>query len=225
MPRSTSGGGPSYDLTFCFWPAQRGPAIDLITVDYNCTDEMQAWDAVIKQVELSRETPSGRGVYVNTWVWDGFVEGMDSGYVRESHGTAPYVERYALDGSPAGGFFVLENSVLHPVTEGAPKIRLDVEIRLAYNADGDIVVDRASYTTTATTIAVRVQPGTAWLGSFKACARRGPGRGTAPAPCFAIASRFRPRTPPPGCPWLLRTACACFSRGTWLQYRNERDSV
>lgn len=117
------------------------------TEDYNnCTDEMQTWDAVIKQVELSRETPSGRGVYVNIWVWDGFVEGMDSGYVWESHGTAPYVERYALDGSPAGGFFSLENSVLHPVTTGAPKIRLDVEFRLAYNSNGDIVVDRASYT-------------------------------------------------------------------------------
>jgi len=120
---------------------------ELITEDYNnCTDEMQAWDAVVRQVEMSRETPSGRGVYVNIWVWEGTVEGLESGYVWRSRGTAPYVERYALDGSPAGGFFVLENSVLHPVTAGAPRIRLDVVFRMAYNANGDLVVDQAGYT-------------------------------------------------------------------------------
>ena len=117
------------------------------TVDYNnCTDEFQYWDATVRSVELSKETPSGRGVYVNVWVWEGTVEGMDSGYQWTSKGTSPYVERYALDGSPAGGYFALENSVLHPLTPGAPKIRLDVELRLAYNANGDVVVDKYSYT-------------------------------------------------------------------------------
>jgi len=129
------------------WAGAVVSEIDFATEDYNnCTDEWQSWDAVIKQVELSRETPSGRGVYVNIWVWEGTVEGLDSGYLWRSRGTAPYVERYALDGSPAGGYFVLENSVLHPVTPGAPKIRLDVEFRTAFNANGDIVIDKASYT-------------------------------------------------------------------------------
>ena len=129
------------------WAGAVVSEFEFLTEDYNnCTDEMQSWDGVIKQVELSRETPSGRGVYVNIWVWDAIVEGQESGYVWTSKGTSPYVERYALDGSPAGGFFWLENSVMHPLTEGAPMMRLDVETRLAYNADGDVVVDKTEYT-------------------------------------------------------------------------------
>jgi hypothetical protein len=128
------------------WAGAVVSEFELTTEDYNnCTDEMQSWDVVIRQVEIARETPSGRGVYVNVWVWDGTVEGQKSGYLWESKGTAPYVERYALDGSPAGGLFILENSVLHPVTPGAPKIRLDVEFRMAYNANGDLVVYQDNY--------------------------------------------------------------------------------
>jgi len=129
------------------WAGAVVSEFEFLTEDYNnCTGEMQSWEAVIKQVELSSETPSGRGVYVSIWVWDAIVQGEDSGYLWTSKGTSPYVERYALDGSPAGGFFLLENSVMHPLTEGAPMVRLDVEARLAYNANGDVVVDKAEYT-------------------------------------------------------------------------------
>ncbi len=133
--------------TSAAWAGAVVSEFEFFTQDYNnCMEENQTWDATVRQVELARVTPSGRVVYVNIWVWNGTVEGDDSGYVWTSRGTAPLVDRSALDGSPAGGFFVLENSVLHPLTEGAPRIRLDVELRLAFNANGDIVVDRASYT-------------------------------------------------------------------------------
>ena len=129
------------------WAQAQHNEFPFVTQDYNnCTDEIQDWDVLIREVVVWRQTPSGQWVYVNMWIWDGTVEGQDSGYLWSSRGTAPYVERYALDGSLAGGFFVLENSVLHPLTQGAPRIRLDVEIRTTFNANGDLVVDQANYT-------------------------------------------------------------------------------
>jgi len=115
--------------------------------DWNdCTGEDVYWDVIVYQVEQWRETPSGRGVYVNIWNWYGTVEGLQSGYLWTSRGTAPYVERYALNGSPAGGYFSLENSVLKPASPGAPRIKLDADFRMSYNANGDLTVERASYT-------------------------------------------------------------------------------
>jgi hypothetical protein len=129
------------------WAGAVVTEFEFTTEDYNnCTDEMQTWDVVIKQVELSGETPGGRGLYASMWVWNGTVEGQDTGYLWRSAGTSPYMERYALDGSSAGGYFVLENSVMHPLTSGAPRVRLDVVYRMAFNANGDLVVDQAEYT-------------------------------------------------------------------------------
>jgi hypothetical protein len=129
------------------WAGAEHYEFPFTVVDYNdCTGEWVAWDVVISEVLQAHETPSGRGVFVDVWLWRGTVEGLSSGYLWTTKGTSPYVERYALDGSPAGGFFWLENSVLKPASPGAPRIKLDVDVRMAYNANGEIVVDQFNYT-------------------------------------------------------------------------------
>ena len=94
---------------------------------------------------MGKETPGGQGNFASIWVWDETVERLSSGYVWTSRAQSPYVERYSLENSLTGGFFVIENSILHPVTPEAPRIKLDVMIRLVYNAQGDLVVDQATY--------------------------------------------------------------------------------
>lgn len=116
-------------------------------IDYNdCTDELVSWDAVVREVVVNHQNPGGRGLFVSHWLWDGLVEGQDSGYIWSSHGTSPYVETYSVDNFLTGGFVLIENSVLHPETPGAPRIKLDVNIRMRFNANGDLVVDQVQYT-------------------------------------------------------------------------------
>ena len=120
------------------WPFQ--------VIDYNdCTDEEVLWTVNVRQTILDKQSPSGRGLYLDNWTFEGILEGVDSGYIWTTKGRANYVETYSLEKSQTGGFVLIENSILKPVTSGAPRIKLDVKIRLTYNADGEPVVDRARY--------------------------------------------------------------------------------
>ena len=129
------------------WAGAQHNEFQFQIVDWNdCTGEEVLWDVLIREVAMGKEAPSGQGTFRSVWVWDGTVEGLSTGYVWTSKGTSPYVERYSLENSLTGGFFVIENSVLHPVTPEAPRIKLEVMIRMVYNAHGDLVVDQATYT-------------------------------------------------------------------------------
>ena len=129
------------------WAGAQHNEFQFQTLDWNdCTEEEVAWDVLIREVVLGKETPSGQGMFMDQWFWDGTVEGLTTGYIWTSKGQAPYVERYSLNNSLTGGFFAIENSILQPVTPGAPRIMLDVMFRLVFNAQSDLVVDQASYT-------------------------------------------------------------------------------
>lgn len=129
------------------WAGAEHYEFPLTLLDYNdCTEELVEWNAIIKEVFIAHETPSGQGLFRDKWLWEGTVEGLDSGYLWSSKGIASVVENYALENSLTGGFLLVENSVLKPITPDAPAIKLDVKIRTAFNANGDLVVDRVTYT-------------------------------------------------------------------------------
>lgn len=129
------------------WAGAEHHEFPLALLDYNdCTGEEVLWDVVVKEIFHAYETPSGQAHILSKWLWEGTVEGLDSGHIWMSKGVSPYVERFSLENSLTGGFVLIENSILKPVTPGAPRIKLDVNIRLAFNANGDLVVDRATYT-------------------------------------------------------------------------------
>lgn len=115
--------------------------------DWNdCTGEVVHWDVWMDMVALAMETPSGQGIEASLTRWEGTVEGLSTGYLWTSKGQSPVISRYSLENSLTGGFLAIENSVLKPVTPGAPMIKLDVHIQFAYNAAGELVVDKAVYT-------------------------------------------------------------------------------
>jgi len=114
--------------------------------DYiECMDEDVFWDAIIYETYLEKQTPSGQGVIVDNWRWESTVEGVESGNLWYTRGTAPYVATYSLNNSQSGGYISLENSVLQPVTPGLPRIKLTAFFTLRYNAAGDLKVDTANY--------------------------------------------------------------------------------
>jgi len=117
--------------------------------DYiECMDEDVFWDAIIYETLLVKETPSGQGVIVDNWRWESTVEGVESGNLWFTRGTAPYVETYSLNNSLNGGYIAMENSVLQPVTPGLPRIKLSAFFSMRYNALGELTVDAARYTYT-----------------------------------------------------------------------------
>ena len=129
------------------WAGAEHFEFPLTLLDYNdCTEEVVEWDVIIKEVFFTHEVPSGQGLFRDKWLWEGTVEGLDSGYLWSSKGIASVVETYSLGNSLTGGFLLVENSALKPITPDAPAIKLDVKIRTAFNANGDLVVDRVTYT-------------------------------------------------------------------------------
>ena len=111
----------------------------------NCTDEVVIWDAVIQETFHYNETPSGQVLVMDHWRFEGTVEGVDSGYLWSTKGVSPYTERFSLNNSLAGGFMLIENALMRPLTPDTPAIRLNVNIRLAFNASGELVVERVNY--------------------------------------------------------------------------------
>lgn len=114
--------------------------------DYiDCTGEAGTWDIMVSEVTLQNETPSGKGHFMwHAW-WEGTLTGHDTGYEWYTKGILQVVDRYALNGDPVGGSMQMENSILKPLTPGAPRILLDVHMKTTYNAHGDLVVDKFTY--------------------------------------------------------------------------------
>jgi hypothetical protein len=117
-----------------------------IVEDYiDCTEEAGTWEFMVSEVTLDHETPSGKGHFMwHAW-WEGTLVGHDTGYEWYTKGILQSVQRYSLNGDSVGGEMTLENSILKPLTSGAPPILLDVFIQSSYNANGDLVVDKFTY--------------------------------------------------------------------------------
>jgi hypothetical protein len=114
--------------------------------DYiNCTDEEGTWEFMVSEVTLDHTTPSGKGHFMwHAW-WEGTLVGHDSDYEWYTKGILQSVQRYSINGDLVGGEMTLENSILKPLTPGAPRILLDVFIQTSYNAKGDLVIDKFAY--------------------------------------------------------------------------------
>jgi len=115
-------------------------------VDWNnCTDEDVIWDMVIQETFHYNETPSGQVLIMDHWRFKGTVEGVHSDNRWSTKGVSPYIERFSLNNSLAGGFVLIENALMRPLTPDTPTIRLGVNISLVFNASGELVVDRFNY--------------------------------------------------------------------------------
>lgn len=127
----------------------QGPNAWVIPGEYiDCTDEGGTWDIMVSEAILDHATPSGKGHYMWHAMWEGTLMGEDSGHEWYTKGILQVVERYSLNGDPVGAYLQVENSILKPLTPGAPRILLDVFIQTTFNAKGDQVVDKFTYALT-----------------------------------------------------------------------------
>jgi hypothetical protein len=111
----------------------------------DCTDEEGVWEIMVSEVTLGHETPSGKGHFVWHAMWEGSLTGNSTGYEWYTKGILQEVDRYSLNGDLVGGSLQLENSIIRPVSPGAPRMLLDVFIQTSFNANGDMVVDKFNY--------------------------------------------------------------------------------
>ena len=126
-----------------------GPSEWVIPGEYiDCTDEGGTWYIWVSEVVLDHATPSGNGHFMWHANWEGTLMSEDSGNEWYTKGILQLIDRYSLDGDPVGGFFQVENSILKPLTPGAPRMLLDVFIQTTFNANGDLVVDKFTYALT-----------------------------------------------------------------------------
>lgn len=118
-----------------------------VTEDWNdCTDEVVTWDALVHQTLHINETPSGQVLFREHWRFEGTVEGQTTGYLWFTKGMVSLTDRTSLNNSLTGSFGLIENALMRPLTPDTPTIRLDVNIKFAFNAAGDQVVERFNYT-------------------------------------------------------------------------------
>jgi len=117
---------------------------DIVVDDYaDCTDEIVHWDGSVIATIQSKETPSGKTLYFEHWRFEAEVTGLSTGYVWDASGMSHYQEHSGI--TETGGWMLVENAIMKAVTPGAPRVKLDVLIKMAYNANGDLVVDRNIY--------------------------------------------------------------------------------
>ena len=117
-----------------------------VTEDWNdCTAEWVTWDAVIRETFHLNETPGGKILVRDHWRFKGTVEGLTTGFLWSTKGMASIIERISLNNTQTGGFAVIENALMRPLTPDTPTVRLDVNIKFAFNASGEQVVDRVNY--------------------------------------------------------------------------------
>jgi len=117
-----------------------------ITEDYNdCTGEEVLWDAIVRQTVNYVETKSGQVNYREHWRFEGTVEGLETGYLWSTKGMVSLIDRVSLDNNLTGGFGLVENALMRPLTADTPTVRLDVNIKTAFNAAGELVVDNVTY--------------------------------------------------------------------------------
>ena len=114
--------------------------------DYNnCTGEWVMWDVAITGTFLERVTPSGQINILDHWSFEGTVASLESSDMWSTKGRALLKDRWSINNSYTGGFFIIENSVMKPLTPETPSVRLDIHFRLAFNAEGELVVERDDY--------------------------------------------------------------------------------
>lgn len=115
-------------------------------VDYNdCTGEEVLWVAEVTQTFQYNESASGQVLMHDFWRFEGTVEGQTTGYVWYAKGISSYMERFGLNGQLTGGWALIERAPMRPLTPGAPAIMLNVNMKFAYNAAGELVVERVDY--------------------------------------------------------------------------------
>jgi hypothetical protein len=117
----------------------------IVVPDYaDCVNEDVVWDAVVREVTLTKETPSGQVLFMDHWNFEGTVT-SSSGYQWTTRGTVQVHESYSLDNSLTGKVGQLENALLKSQNPGVPDMRLDVRFHLGFNASGELVVDSFRY--------------------------------------------------------------------------------
>jgi hypothetical protein len=117
--------------------------------DYNdCTGEMVRWNAVLTSfdfVHISGNGDNPKYHVVSHFQWTAVVTGLTTGYVWETNGGGKdSIKNDATDGLPFKEVFI-ENSVLKPITSGAPRIQFHALIRFRLDENGDPVADAIDY--------------------------------------------------------------------------------
>jgi hypothetical protein len=117
--------------------------------DYNdCTAEMARWNAVLTSFDFIHVSGKGDNqTYhaVSHFQWTAVVTGLTTGFVWETNGGGKDSIKYDdTDGLPYKEVFI-ENSVLKPITPGAPRIQFHALIRFRLDENGDAVADSVDY--------------------------------------------------------------------------------
>ena len=117
--------------------------------DYgDCTDEILRWNAVLTSFDFVHVSGNGDNQtfhVVSHFQWTAVVTGLTTGYVWETTGGGKdSVKSDASDGLPYKEVFI-ENSVLKPVTAGAPRIRFHALLRMREDGEGNLVTDSLDY--------------------------------------------------------------------------------
>lgn len=117
--------------------------------DYNdCTGEMILWDAVLSTFDFVHVTGNAGQQTVHSlsqFRWTARIEGYMTGFEWETKGGGKDIIKYdPTDGMPFSEVFI-ENSILKPITPGAPRINFSALIRFKTDDSGEVVVDFARY--------------------------------------------------------------------------------
>jgi len=98
-----------------------------------CTDELVDWQLLITEfvyVHISGHGNNQKGHVVRHFNWTGTALGQTTGYMWETHGGGKDTLNLDLvDGTPFREVF-LENAILQPVTEGAPRMKFEARVRI-----------------------------------------------------------------------------------------------
>lgn len=117
--------------------------------DYNdCTGEMVLWDAVLSTFDFVHVTGSAdrQTVHIlSQFRWTARIEGYTTEFEWETQGGGKDIIKYdPADEAPFQEVFI-ENSIMKPITPGAPRLNFSALIRFKTNDSGDVVVDSAKY--------------------------------------------------------------------------------
>lgn len=137
-----------------------GPAVTVIDPfvvdDFNhCTNEVIQWNAVLTAFDFWHVSGNGDNQkfhIVSHFRWTAMVTGLDTGYVWETSGGGKDSIKFTPsddfdpsdgigpeDGVPFKEVFI-ENSILKPVTPGAPRIQFHALLRFKVDENGSPVV-------------------------------------------------------------------------------------
>jgi hypothetical protein len=87
------------------------------------------------------ETPSGITHLVDNWSIEGTAVGQSSGRIWDAFGQSPFVQTLTEEGEVLNVGF---KTKFEPIGEG-PRWRINNNIKVTVNANGDLVVSRITY--------------------------------------------------------------------------------